>query len=303
MEKAGSKAIQHFSKENFATLNRAGFRYPLRLGPGVWHKQLFRGYSSKMDKRIEQLAKSDRSVILSFEKAYIAPDSLIHDLARHFDEMHVLFIAREPVSWVNSWMNQLIKAHKTPYKQCVSFSAASTSAREALVLDEHLARWERFAGPQRVTVIEFRKEVNVLDAYQDWLGLPEDVREAVHLPTEYPNEALDERGVRVFLEVKRLLVDSDLGTRVQAMKRAHDALPKILENDRPSTVRLIDSETARYVADHYRPHFEASLSKYGGLREEGFDTSAAESLLQKPVMTDVTPTDEEARIAREIVAG
>ncbi|MEO1102130.1 MAG: hypothetical protein AAFW98_00105, partial [Pseudomonadota bacterium] len=171
MQKAGSKAIQHFSAVNAEELVARGYRYPRDLGKGVWHREVFEGFSNVVAERIQRLCEANPSVILSFEKAYTANDNLIDELAGCADEMHVLFFVREPVSWVNSWINQIVKAHRSPHRSFAEFSVDQRSTANALDIEQHLARWEARTTRERITAIEYDSVGDVVLPYLDWLGI------------------------------------------------------------------------------------------------------------------------------------
>ncbi|MEM8663833.1 MAG: hypothetical protein AAGF49_06890, partial [Pseudomonadota bacterium] len=202
MQKAGSKAIQHFSATNAEQLFAQGFRYPRNLCKGVWHRDVFTNYSALIDERIGKHVRRPQSVVLSFERAYDAPDELIERLAKHADELHVLLVVREPVSWVNSWMNQIAKAHRSPYVNFEGFYPDAPNIAKLLDVDGHLSRWEAKTTADRIQVVEYDPKGDVVEPYLAWLGVDPD-RNRFEPVEGDPNKALDEASIRVFLEVKR----------------------------------------------------------------------------------------------------
>lgn len=303
MQKAGSKAIQHFSVDNKEALGALGITYARGgVDRGVWHRRLFTDYDDEMDDLIKSIMRRHDKVILSFERAYLAPKLIIARLASLASEMNVFFVVREPVSWLNSWINQIAKAHRATYQQFIDQTTNSEAVREALAIDEQLARWEEFTPRERITAVEYAAHDNVLDPYMDWLGIPPSERARFKLSGDDPNRALDEASLRVFLEVKRQAGKIKRAELSRTMQRAHDAVDQIRAAS-GEPFRLVGDEMAAKVVETYQPSFDRVMQRYGapGITTRFAETRAA--TLQRRVLDEFEPLPEELALAHEIVAG
>ncbi len=303
MQKAGSKAIQHFSVNNKDALKAVGITYARSTERGVWHRKLFTEYDDKMDDVVKTLMRRNEVVVLSFERAYLTPKLVIARLASLASEMNVLFVAREPVSWLNSWINQIAKAHRSTYEQFLSQTHDTGAVRDALSVDQQLARWEEFTERSRITVVDYGAHESVLEPYMDWLGIAPDVRATLTHGEDDPNKALDEQSLRVFLEVKRRAASIDRVNLSRIMQRAHDALDH-LEAPVCEPFRLVDDRLARDIVATYQPAFDTAFARYaaGGEVATRFEETR-QSLLKRRLMQDFTPSPAEVALAEQIIAG
>jgi len=302
MPKAGSKAIQHFSVNNKDALGTLGITYARNAERGVWHRKLFTEYDDAMDDMIAATIANSDVVVLSFERAYLVPKLIIARLASLASEMHVFFVVREPVSWLNSWINQIAKAHRSTYEQFLTHSRDAGAVRETLVIDEQLARWEQFTDRSRITAVEYAAHDNVIVPYMDWLGIPAEARDGLTFGNDDPNKALDESSLRVFLEVKRRVGRANRIALAQIMQRAHEALQRI-EPMQSDPFRLVNDAFAAEIVDTYQPRFDKVMSRYGAPDVATRFAQTRQSLLTRRVLKDFTPSQSEIALAEEIIAG
>lgn len=302
MQKAGSKAIQHFSVDNRDALKGFGITYARNTERGVWHRKLFSEYDDKMDDIVKGLMARNDVVVLSFERAYLTPKLVIARLASLASELNVFFVVREPVSWLNSWINQIAKAHRSTYEQFLMQTHDTGAVRDALSVDRQLARWEEFTDRSRITAVEYSAYDNVLDPYMDWLGLTAGQRQGLRLGGDDPNRALDEQSLRVFLEVKRRAANVDRMAMSRIMQRAHETLEQS-DAPRPEPFRLVDDQLARDIVATYQPAFDAVMARYGGSDVTTRFEATREQLLRRRLLADFTPSPTEVALAEQIIAG
>ena len=302
MQKAGSKAIQHFSVDNKDALKGFGITYARNTERGVWHRKLFSEYDDRMDDIVKGLMARNDVVALSFERAYLTPKLVIARLASLASEMNVFFVVREPVSWLNSWINQIAKAHRSTYEQFLSQTRDAGAVRDALSVDRQLARWEEFTDRSRITAVEYSAHDNVLDPYMDWLGIPPEKRPDLTIGSDDPNRALDEQSLRVFLEVKRRSGHVDRMAMSRIMQRAHETLER---SDAPASepFRLVDDQLASDIVATYQPAFDAVMARYGRGDTPTRFAETREKLLRRRLLADFTPSPAEVALAQEIIAG
>lgn len=300
MQKAGSKAIQHFSLANQDALSKHGVTYARLTEKGAWHRTLFKDYDDTIDDAVAGLCRDHGRVVFSFEKAYVVDDDVIRRFTGHGASCHVFFVVREPVSWVNSWMNQIVKAHTSSHRQFKRFAVGSDNIAAVLSVDQQLARWETVVGRDNITAIEYIPQVNVLDAYLEWLQIGDDARADFDFAPGDPNRALDERSIRVFINVKRRAQKLDRTNLSRVMREAHARLTDIAQAD-STPFRLVDDEMAAQIVETYQPAFDAVMARYGrGNQPTHFDETRA-ALLKRRVLNDFTPKDDEKRIAGQIL--
>lgn len=302
MQKAGSKAIQHFSVDNKEALGALGITYARGVDRGVWHRRLFTEYDDEMDDRIKAIMRRNDVVVLSFERAYLTPKLIIARLASLASELNVFFIVREPVSWLNSWINQIAKAHRATYRQFLDQTNNSDAVREALSIDMQLARWEEFTDRSRIRAVEYAAHDNVIHPFMDWLGIAPDARAAFDLSSDDPNRALDEASLRVFLEVKRQAGNVNRIALSRTMQRAHDAVSE-MRGARGEPFRLVSDEMADRIVEAYQPAFDRVMDRYGEPGATPHFEATRQTLMQRRLLADFEPRPEESALAKEIVAG
>lgn len=299
MPKAGSKAIQHFSFENQDRLKALGYHYPTGNHPGNWHRNIFVNYNDEQDARLKRLCKRHERVILSFERGYVMSDETVRRMCSHADELYILFLVREPVSWVNSWINQIVK-NMGPNQQFANFSIHSKAVRELLSPMEQLARWEAYTVPERITVREFDPKSDVVVSYLDWLKVPETDRAAYKSVEDDPNKGLDPKGLRVFLEVNRRAGDTDFEARSRASRVAFDLLDQEQEG-RPEPFRIVDDRMADDIVNTYQRSFDAAFERYCPDDPSTSFAKTRASLLSRPVMQNFEADETEVSLAKKIL--
>tara|TARA_R110002049_G_scaffold10127_3_gene50467 strand:+ start:178516 stop:179466 length:951 start_codon:yes stop_codon:yes gene_type:complete len=296
MQKAGSKAIQRFLGQNSDFLKGRGLDCALDLRSGIWHEHIFTNYDGATDEKLNAMTYLSPAAVLSFERAYAAPNQTIEALLSHCRSAKVIFFCREPVAWANSMKNQVLKAHRTRLSDWQALTFESGRYTVGLESGAHLERWEQMLGRSAIRSVAFKPQINVVPVFADWLGVPAETLASDSAPLENPNRALDAYGIRVMLDVKRRIIDTDDATHVEAVKLCHAVLSdRMVDTRTQAAPLLLTPEEIEECHTKFGHGMNSVLKRYGG--GSGFTLEE-----QAPAMTCFTPTSEERDLAREIVA-
>jgi hypothetical protein len=295
MQKAGSKAIQRYLVQNSETLNSRGLDCALDLRAGVWHEKIFTSYDDTTDERVSALANRSLGAVLSFERAYATPNRTIERLLSHGRSAKALFFCREPIAWANSLKNQVLKAHRTRISDWQALTPVSGRLAVGLASETHLERWESFLGRSAIRAVAFNPQTDVIPVFADWLGIAAEATATEPAPQQSPNMALDAFGIRVMLEVKKLISDADDLTHVRVVKMCHDVLSVRMIDTRlkPAPLLLTHDEILACEA-RFRWGRTRILERYG-------DGNVTEPEPQGPAISSFVPSSEERVLARDIV--
>lgn len=220
MQKAGSKAIQALCAEAAESLAEAGFKYADTGRHGNWHRGIFEDLSGFAQPLLAEAGDCGRALIISYEEMYLWSGGEIRRLAALFDKVRVLLVRRDFTSWVNSFVNQMIKAHRVSFADIERLLSKPDELAQRGDLDDHARRWRSALGAQAVEVVNFpRGEGDIRHEFCRWLDLSIDIP-----PTPNANPAADIGSLAVMYEVKRLAAGQTPDMLVAAMAQAHAVL-------------------------------------------------------------------------------
>jgi hypothetical protein len=225
MQKTGSKARQEFFRRELHRIRNHRAVYPAAGREGVWHLPLYLSLLNADRSALEAVASETRGrpdadlAILSYEELYRLEDAQIRWLKESLSDVVVVVFLRRQDQLVNSFHNQLHKAHRVPLSGLEAFEAHMLEYNPAYDHKATLARWTRVLGRGRVRPVVFTKSDSAVRAFARHAGLDVDFDGFVD---EYPNRAMDAFGLAVLRWVKRLIrPDQSL---VEAMNDAHRVL-------------------------------------------------------------------------------
>lgn len=295
MQKAGSKALQTFMRSNAARLAQLGFDYPDDLSKGVWHRDLFTDFDPSKAQRLSNHLAAGRHVILSLENAYLTDASLIEQLTRGASDVRLLMFLRAPASWLNSFKNQLVKAHRVTYDECNGFDVTGARIRDIFDIEQHLRRWSAHAPVGEIRLEPYTPSTDVIRAATDWLGIGDPLSAGLKISDHNPNKALSLHGLRVLYEVKRLLRDQPTDLLVSAVGRTHRALEsEMVDTRRTPAVWLLTRDEVRLAESLHRPALEKAMAVWGN----GIHLDPCENNLRAP--DSLEPGEVERRVAMQI---
>jgi hypothetical protein len=224
IQKTASKCRQRFFAAEGRRIVGRRFCYPAAGRNGAWHRPLYdalrRGdHGPLRAAAAEAEALGADLVILSYEELHKLDTPAIARLADSFPELHAVVFLRRQDDFVNSFHNQLHKAHRVPFADLLAFEAAIGDDDPHLDYDRMLERWGSVLGPRRVHPLCYDKRVSPVAAFFGAVDIAPDLAGYVE---PRPNPAIDAVGLAVLRALKRAVGDApDL---LAVMREAHRML-------------------------------------------------------------------------------
>lgn len=265
MAKTGSTALQKFLDANSVALEKHGFRYSKAFRKAHLHRVLFQSFDIEKENTLREEYIQNSELILSFEDALVSPSSTIEGLARVADEIKIICYVRDPVHWLNSFLNQLIKVATVSYGQISEFLVDQEKNRVSRMdVGRHLERWESVVGRSNICVVPYDPTIRVIGSFLDWIGIPDTARKKFTFLTDNPNKAADIRDLKIILEIKRRLGEHNLDRRRFAIGIARKVLRERRVDTRVEpTLMLLTKEEQEAIHAFYAPAYEEIFARYG----------------------------------------
>lgn len=249
--KTGSKALQHTLRENSETLKRKRIIYPETGRRGVWHHGLFDGTQKEIMPALIAEAKGFETCIISYEGAYSLPDNTLKWLKMLPGRKIIVVFVRNQVGWINSFYNQLHKAHRRPMRDILDFEKHIPSKNPEFDLDFQIARWERFFGIENVFVFKHSKEHHPAVPVLNLAGLIISDQDDIDLSKFNPNKAADIRSLKILRYIKkRISSEAELPHVIRCAHKSlrgswidtrHEPAPMLLCDDDVMQIREVYS--------------------------------------------------------------
>ena len=273
MQKAGSKAIQRFFVNNEAAFTERGIDSPLSLRDRVWSKSFFMSYDDVFDEALRRESEKSENIFLSYEEAYTINSDTIKRMASHSSDVKVLFLARNPVSWTNSFLNQIIKSHRGDCGLVLNFNVKSPVFQKKLRIDSQLEKWADIVGKDAISVREYVPGCDAVQEFADWIDLDDAFMQSAVFSQENPNMAADMASIRIMIEVKKI-VGNNIDERVMAMKVAHKELKsRWIDTREKSASFLLSDLQISQIKDEYGENYNNALREFGGHEPTGWPQS------------------------------
>ncbi|NNE73680.1 MAG: hypothetical protein HKN26_08465 [Acidimicrobiales bacterium] len=265
MPKTGSKALQSTLDSNPEPLADAGLRFAQAGRGRLWHQPLFRAGDSLAACAEEIRAELQLAprLLFSYEAGYRADRETIDHL-RRLAPLRALLFVRDPVAWVNSHFNQLVKAHRTTYADILGFDVGSARLQHQLDVRRHLDRWFRAVPDLSLRVAPYTRSTSVTDVVLEWAGVDSRQRACFTPPPSGVNSALGLDDLRLLIEVKRQLADSDEATLVEVMNYIHASLEgRLIDTRRSEGTAILSGPEKAAVAARFTADYQALLTDFG----------------------------------------
>lgn len=266
IQKTGSKSLQHWMAELASRDHRVAV--PRSPDGTAWHKPLHLSLLEGTATHLETLTQTLRGTtsthaFVSYEGFFELPDPLANQLVGALCPDQTVIFLRDQVGYLNSFANQVIKAHRTSWDDIVRQIASSRTLQPTLDFATLVRRWADRVEPGDVVPLAYS---STADSIERFVGAINPPLPTGYSPTQQPglNPALDAFGLAVLRESKRRLQAPNalpaLVTRAHQMLSEHfvdsrcgDGAPLLLEP------RLVDDITTMYAASNRRLHEEFGI--------------------------------------------
>jgi len=232
-QKTGSKAIQHVLSDELHRVVGATVYYPQSGRAGLWHEPLHDALSGGDRKLLAAALQEARAAgadytVLSYEGLYELPVAALQLVRESIGEAQIVLFLRRQDSLLNSWYNQLIKAHKVTIDEIRNFERSLTDYHLAFDHSATLEKWASVFGWPCQRPLIYEKSSCAVDTFLGVLASGLD-RDALKLPNF--NKALDARQAGLLRGVKEALGNS----------------PRL-----PEIIQLLHEELAGELIDTFR---------------------------------------------------
>lgn len=204
IHKTGSKSLQKTISE--AAQRNSSLLATTSSGGATWHKPLHEELLSGSNRELEALRRvwSNSSAnygFVSYEGFFELPDECAQRLVRVVEPTLSIIFIRDQASYLNSFMNQVIKAHRTTWDDILAQERAGRHLRPHLDFATMLRRWQSLLPDRTLRPIVYEPSEDSVRSLVKQTGLPLGPAELAN--SHSINHALDAFGLAVIREAKR----------------------------------------------------------------------------------------------------
>jgi hypothetical protein len=291
MPKTGSKALQNLVMRKRELLAANGIGVGEAFRDGVWHRRLFTGDGSSIRESLRDDIKGHKNVLYSYEAGYTASSDTVSEISSE-SPTRIMIYLRSPSAWVNSYFNQMLKAHRVKYEEIVSFDPAGSHIDSLLSVDEHINRWLGISPGIDVSMSAYAKDGSVFETFGLWLGVPnlidgesaKDHGQGLEGPFD-PNPAANLQTLRILFQFKKIFKDLDKEDLAIAMAVPHKHMRGFRRGGDRQSVNFISKEEERFIYNKYLFRYQELLKKFGisqrPVEKEYFDVNENRNELEK----------------------
>ena len=250
--KTGSKAIQRFLASEAAGLDDPRILYVRSGRSGTWHEEVFYSVQNGCAhlladaKREAQSARADYAV-LSYEGFHALPTERIQLVRDTLGDARIVLFIRRQDDHVNSWYNQLIKAHRVPFSEIESFERSTPVYDAALDYAAIIERWGSVFGHNALHILIYEKARCSVRALLDVMRVPRSVLDG---RTDNANPALTAELAAMLRGIKQMLGDRpELPQVVEAFHLEYGAT--FVDSYARAPVYLLGSATCQAIMNQY----------------------------------------------------
>jgi hypothetical protein len=251
-QKTGSKALQSFFLRELRRLQGVSGFYPTKGRSGGWHEPLYyellAGDTSALRAAVSEAEQQAVDLaILSYERMFDLPPAAIRNLRQNLGSAQIVLFVRRQDQVINSYYNQLIKAHRTTIEDIELFEAEIGSYQPYFDYRAIIKKWSNTFGRDNMTVIIYDKSQSSVRKFFDRLVLP--VNYDGYRPVSR-NLALDAQAISILRHIKTLVRDKSILPIV--VEAAHEALAnRLIDTYTTGEYYLIDEPTRRCIVTEY----------------------------------------------------
>jgi len=251
-QKTGSKAIQRMLADG-RRIRAPRVIYPDEGREGVWHEPLFLrlmdGDASLVQSAVARYAGRGWDLgVWSCEAFYTLPPARIQLFREALGPARIVIFVRRQDERANSYLNQLVMAHRVRIDFIRAFEQSLTKYNPLLDYRAMITPWAECFGWGSITALAFDKSRDAAVQFADAVGIEIAVEDH---DGRNPNPALDRFAYDTLRELKEGYTGDEVEL-VSAVGRAHAALADHLVDTRHSRgIEVLDEATRRSIMEMY----------------------------------------------------
>lgn len=255
--KTGSKALQTFLSSELFRLQGVTGVYPSNGRTGIWHEplhdDLLAGDTASLLAAVTEAESEGAGLaFLSYEGLCDLPPSSIRDLRQGVGSATIVLFLRRQDQLVNSFYNQLIKAHRSTIDDIEQFEQRLGSYQQSFDYRIILEKWSSVFGRASLRPVIYDKTRSSVVSFFEALGLPMTLDG--HRPI-VSNPALDAQGLSIFRHIKQHIRDAEaLPIVIEAARKALSH--RFIDTYSTGDVYVIDEAARRSIMQAYEPSNE-----------------------------------------------
>jgi hypothetical protein len=262
IQKTGSKALQDFLSTHANEVQGASVLFATSGRENIWHEPIYTsleiGDGQKLDDAQEELKNSGKDLgILSCEAFSLLSTSAIELIVRKISNPKIVVFLRRQDDFCNSWINQLVKAHRTAFSDVRAFESSLREYSQQLDFRLLIQNWARIFGEENIIPIIYKKHKDTVKSFLDSLGLSGPSAS----PNLNTNPALTVTGYHYLRSIKAHSFDAgELFARVDSAHRERPDL--FIDSAIGLSPRLLDIDTEQIIMKHYADSNEWVRARY-----------------------------------------
>lgn len=238
-EKTGSKAIQKFLLCHSADSLNPKLCFPKSGREGLWHEpiyeELIAGKNAMLKMAAEEATKSSAELnVISYEGLNVLSVPQIISIQKVIGPATIVLFIRRQDQFVNSYYNQLIKAHRVDIDYIEKFEESINDYNIDYDHMQTIRRWAEVFGEKNIIPIIYNKQISSVKQFLNHIGISEDFNDCENGDNN-PNPALNLEAMKILKYVKKI----NRHTQVQ-LPQLVNAAHKILRESFVDTYRIGD---------------------------------------------------------------
>ena len=250
--KTGSKAIQKFLTRNHRQ-KRGEFYLPETGRRGVWYQGLYNALLEHNDTLLEELkqevsAHPDRLSIISYEGFSKLPAQQVDKLASFFPDAQIVYFIRPQYAFINSLLNQLIKAHTITIDNIEQFTSNLIDQEPDLDVEKTYNRWAHRFSESQVKCALYSRQSDSVETFINIAGSA--LFKETSSNAKPTNTALSESGLITFYNLKKVLMPGDEMHKI--IDLLHQQGTELFTQVTDDELFIINRATVQAIIEHYR---------------------------------------------------
>lgn len=203
-QKTGSKALQQFLDHEPERIISPRVVFPSEGRQALWHRPLhealLEGDTTAITTALAHYEATDAELgVWSYEGMHELPRDAIARFRDALGPAQIVLFLRRQDQRMNSFLNQLVKAHRVPIDVVEAFEASVLEYKPAFDYRATIRAWAEWFGMDAITPLIYDKRTGVVEPFCSAVGI---VLAPGGSPPTFVNRALDPDGYRQMRDMK-----------------------------------------------------------------------------------------------------